>query len=102
MDVLFRYHIQPKHFFVDRIRSDDGANEYVSRRFCVSSEIHVWYLRPGEFVRYNQKHLGRASPSSVSSSVSSFSSFAPIPTSCPSFSSSSRHSDSICELARFR
>jgi len=96
--VSVRFCVQPRHFLVDRIRSDNGANEYVSRRNCVSSEIRVHQRRhrSGEFVQYNQEHLGRAFAASFAAS------FAPIPTSCPSFSSSSRHSDSICELARFR
>jgi hypothetical protein len=75
MDVLFRFCVQPRHFLVDWIRSDNGANEHVYFRNCVSSEIRV-HRRPqrsGEFVRYNQEHLGRAFSSSFSSFSSSFS-----------------------------
>ena len=39
--VFFRFCVQPRHFFVDWNGGDDGANEYVSRRFCVSSKVRV-------------------------------------------------------------
>ena len=92
--VLLGFCVQPQHFLVDRIRSDNGANEYVSRRFCVSSEIRVHRRRhrSGEFVQYNQEHLGRASPSSFSASFSAFS----------SSSAASSNSNTIGELVRFR
>jgi hypothetical protein len=51
---------------------DVSAIWHVFRCNFVSSEIRVHRRRhrSGEFVQYNQEHLGRASPSSFSSAVS--------------------------------
>ena len=41
MGMFIRFCVQPRHFLVDRIRSDTAQTEHVFRRNCVSNEIRV-------------------------------------------------------------